>query len=287
MRTAAGILSLALLAFGLSAYGQDHPDQSSTPPNNATSHSTTQKPARSAGGDIGSGSGDIGKGAGKGAGKLAEGTGKGVGDVVNSSPRSRCRSRRKRRSLSRQERSSRHSKRNRKNRQRYRQGIQEGLLAEAKNSVLLKGTGSPVPCEPLRNAASAAEVRFARRAPLALRYPPRLVPRTQYLVPPLDTSTTIEAGGKTKHSTTQTPRPSQLGRAKYRLSNTLQQQFFENKTFRTFHNRSPDLKYLLRILCAKQTGRGSTRIRHTSSAAAPSPRPPPHSHPPAKIAAHS
>ena len=83
VRRRAGILSLALLAFGVSAYGQT---QSTQTPNEATNQSTAQKQGRSAGGDIGSGSGDIGKGAGKGAGSLAKGTGKGAADLVTLHP---------------------------------------------------------------------------------------------------------------------------------------------------------------------------------------------------------
>lgn len=44
------------------------------------------KHSRGAGGEIGSGAGDIGKGAGKGAGHAAEGVGKGAGDVVTLHP---------------------------------------------------------------------------------------------------------------------------------------------------------------------------------------------------------
>jgi hypothetical protein len=83
VRGRAEILSLALLAFGVSAYGQN---QSTTTPNQATTQSAGQRQGRSAGGDIGSGSGDIGKGAGKGAGNLAKGTGKGAGDLVTLHP---------------------------------------------------------------------------------------------------------------------------------------------------------------------------------------------------------
>jgi hypothetical protein len=78
-----GILSLALLAFGVSAFGENQLTPTS---NEATSQSTVQKQGRSASGDIGSGSGDIGKGAGKGAGNLAKGTGKGAGDLVTLHP---------------------------------------------------------------------------------------------------------------------------------------------------------------------------------------------------------
>jgi hypothetical protein len=78
-----GILSVALLAFGMSAYGQS---QSTATPNESTAPSAGQKQGRSAGGDIGSGSGDVGKGAGKGAGNLAKGTGKGAGDLATLHP---------------------------------------------------------------------------------------------------------------------------------------------------------------------------------------------------------
>jgi hypothetical protein len=78
-----GVLSLALLAFGLTTFGQS---QSTTTPNEATNQSTSQKQGRGAGGDIGSGSGDIGKGAGKGAGNLAKGTGKGAVDLATLHP---------------------------------------------------------------------------------------------------------------------------------------------------------------------------------------------------------
>jgi hypothetical protein len=83
VRKRAGILSLAVLAFGVGAYGQN---PSTTTPNQDTSHSAPPKQGRSAGGDIGSGSGDIGKGAGKGAGNLAKGTGKGAGDLATLHP---------------------------------------------------------------------------------------------------------------------------------------------------------------------------------------------------------
>jgi hypothetical protein len=78
-----GILSLALLAFGVSAYGQS---QSGTTPDQGTTRPVEQKQGRGAGGDIGSGSGDIGKGAGKGAGNLAKGTGKGAADLATLHP---------------------------------------------------------------------------------------------------------------------------------------------------------------------------------------------------------
>ena len=45
-----------------------------------------KKQSRSAGGEVGSGTGDIGKGAGKGAGNLAVGAGKGAADLVTLNP---------------------------------------------------------------------------------------------------------------------------------------------------------------------------------------------------------
>ena len=52
----------------------------------AASRSATEKKTRSAGGEVASGSGDIGKGAAKGAGNLAAGTGKGAVDLVTLHP---------------------------------------------------------------------------------------------------------------------------------------------------------------------------------------------------------
>jgi hypothetical protein len=78
-----GILALALFASAFIAYGQT---KSNTPSNGATSSPVAKEQGRSAGGDIGSGSGDIGKGAAKGAGNLAAGTGKGAADLVTLHP---------------------------------------------------------------------------------------------------------------------------------------------------------------------------------------------------------
>jgi hypothetical protein len=83
VRGRAEILSLALLVFGMSAYGQN---QSTPTPNENTAQLAGQKQGRSAGGDIGSGSGDVGKGAGKGVGNLTKGTGKGAGDLATLHP---------------------------------------------------------------------------------------------------------------------------------------------------------------------------------------------------------
>jgi hypothetical protein len=83
VRKRVGILLLALLAFGINAYGQN---QSATKLNETTNQSTLQKQGRGAGADIGSGTGDIGKGAGKGVGNLAKGTGKGAADLATLHP---------------------------------------------------------------------------------------------------------------------------------------------------------------------------------------------------------
>ena len=92
MRMRAGVLSLAVLASGLMVYGQG---QTTTPEEAASKQAAptptegrvvTTKHGRSAGGDIGSGTGDVAKGAGKGAGNLAVGAGKGAGDLVTLHP---------------------------------------------------------------------------------------------------------------------------------------------------------------------------------------------------------
>ena len=77
----------------------------------------------------------------------------------------------------------------------------------------------------------------------------------------LDTPHIIEAGGNTRSSTAKPPRPGQPRRAKYRLSNTLREMFFENKTFSPNPDRSPDLKPFVRRFCAKEGGGGSMATR--------------------------
>ena len=80
MKTRLGLITLLL--FGLAVapcYSQSGADQ-----NKKTVH--TGKKGRSAGGDVASGSGDIGKGAAKGVGNLASGTGKGAVDLVTLHP---------------------------------------------------------------------------------------------------------------------------------------------------------------------------------------------------------
>lgn len=82
MRTPVVFLSVAPLVFGLAVMGQNSTPSQTPPPQ----PSQSQPHQRSAGGDVGSGSGDIGKGAGKGAGHAAEGVGKGAGDLVTLHP---------------------------------------------------------------------------------------------------------------------------------------------------------------------------------------------------------
>lgn len=88
MRTPVVLLFLAPLVLGLAAHGQNSPQTQAPvaqPPTTQSKPATPSK-GRSAGGDIGRGSGDIAKGAGKGAGKAAEGVGKGAGDLVTLHP---------------------------------------------------------------------------------------------------------------------------------------------------------------------------------------------------------
>ncbi len=84
MKTKFGLFTF--LAFGLAtapAWSQSNADRSTTT-TQKTVH--TKKKGRSPGGDIGSGSADIGKGAGKAAGNLAAGTGRGALDLVTLHP---------------------------------------------------------------------------------------------------------------------------------------------------------------------------------------------------------
>ena len=76
-------LCVALFALSLGAYGQN---QSAATPPQTTAQAPAPRTGRSPGGDIGSGSGDIGKGVGRGAGSLAKGTGKGAVDLVTLHP---------------------------------------------------------------------------------------------------------------------------------------------------------------------------------------------------------
>ena len=79
-------LGVALLAFGLTAYGQNQApgeDQSAAPANRPAA---AQHQQRGAGGDVKSGSGDVGKGAAKGAGNVTAGAGKGAADLATLHP---------------------------------------------------------------------------------------------------------------------------------------------------------------------------------------------------------
>jgi hypothetical protein len=68
------------------AFGQTQTTVPASQSGSATQAAPVQPQGRSAGGDIGSGSGDIGKGAAKGAGNIAAGTGKGAVDLVTLHP---------------------------------------------------------------------------------------------------------------------------------------------------------------------------------------------------------
>jgi hypothetical protein len=79
VRQIAELLSIAVLASTVTAHAQQQ--------TNVGAPSTTQPPqGRSPGGDVGSGTGDIGKGVGKGAGSAAKDTGKGAGQLVTLHP---------------------------------------------------------------------------------------------------------------------------------------------------------------------------------------------------------
>ncbi len=82
MKQTAILIAAALAWTGLAlgqAQGAQQADQVQSSPQ-------PKHHGRSAKGDIGSGTGDVGKGAGKGAGNLAAGTGKGAADVVTLHP---------------------------------------------------------------------------------------------------------------------------------------------------------------------------------------------------------
>lgn len=83
MKTKLGLITLLLFGFAAVApsWSQSTSDQNTT-----TQKTVHAKKGRSAGGDVGSGSGDIGKGAAKGAGNLASGTGKGAADLATLHP---------------------------------------------------------------------------------------------------------------------------------------------------------------------------------------------------------
>ncbi|HZD47437.1 MAG TPA: hypothetical protein VE178_01715 [Silvibacterium sp.] len=72
-----GVVTLLLLSLAAAA-----PSQAASGPRSEHPH----KKGRSAGGEMASGAGDIGKGAAKGAGSLATGAGKGAVDLVTLHP---------------------------------------------------------------------------------------------------------------------------------------------------------------------------------------------------------
>ena len=88
MKTGLGLGALLLFGFSAAALAQNQ----ATSSQNTTARQQTGQPAkakykrRGAGGDIGSGTADIGKGAAKGAGNLASGVGRGAVDLVTLHP---------------------------------------------------------------------------------------------------------------------------------------------------------------------------------------------------------
>lgn len=79
---------LLILTAGLSFSQSGDPAQTATQSSSDQTgkHHKDKKKSRSAGGEIGSGAGDIGKGAAGGAGNIAGGVAKGAGDVVTLHP---------------------------------------------------------------------------------------------------------------------------------------------------------------------------------------------------------
>jgi hypothetical protein len=91
------VLSSVILVAAVSGYGQNSTsptqatpsisEQTSLPSQPVTQkESKSHKHSKSAGAEVGSGVGDIGKGTAKGAGDLAKGTGKGVVDLATLHP---------------------------------------------------------------------------------------------------------------------------------------------------------------------------------------------------------
>jgi hypothetical protein len=80
MKLIVGTLALAL---AVPVYGQESTPQQGSQPSQPAQ---VQPKGDSAGHDVGSGTGDIGKGAAKGTGHAAEGVGKGAGDLVTLHP---------------------------------------------------------------------------------------------------------------------------------------------------------------------------------------------------------
>lgn len=84
MKTKLGFVTLLLFGFAAVLPVQSQSSSGQNMSSQQMVHS--KKKGRSAGGDVGSGSGDIGKGAAKGAGNLAAGTGKGAADLATLHP---------------------------------------------------------------------------------------------------------------------------------------------------------------------------------------------------------
>jgi hypothetical protein len=86
MRPSTRNLFLALILSGAAAIGFSAYGQTPSTPQPAQSQSAAHPEGRSAGGDVGSGAGDIGKGAGGAAGNVGKGVGEGAGNLVTLHP---------------------------------------------------------------------------------------------------------------------------------------------------------------------------------------------------------
>jgi hypothetical protein len=82
------LLLFAVLSSGVPIFSQSGNDQSAAAQDTTAEQNTKQKAikGRSPGGDVASGTGDIGKGAAKGAGNAAKGVGEGAADLVTLHP---------------------------------------------------------------------------------------------------------------------------------------------------------------------------------------------------------
>ncbi len=89
MRWKLVVLTCAIFVVAVVAPAWSQATSDQTPDHNSGKHSKAahnEKHSRSAGGEMASGAGNIGKGVGKGAGSLAVGTGKGAVDLATLHP---------------------------------------------------------------------------------------------------------------------------------------------------------------------------------------------------------
>jgi len=79
-------IALLVVAFALNSQSNGQSQPTAVPATTSQSATQSQPQQRSPGGDVGSGTADIGKGAAKGTGAVAKGAGKGAGDLVTLHP---------------------------------------------------------------------------------------------------------------------------------------------------------------------------------------------------------